>query len=104
MPEEKNEIFNELSRSDYKYGFVTDIESDTAPRGLNEDIVRWISAKKNEPEFLLEWRLKAFRHFMTLLQKEQLPKWANVHYPSIDFQDIIYYSAPKAKEKLNSLD
>ncbi|MSQ22561.1 MAG: Fe-S cluster assembly protein SufB [Dehalococcoidia bacterium] len=99
-----NRAVKELASQSYQYGWVTPIESDTAPRGLNEDTIRWISAKKNEPEFLLEWRLKAYRHFMTLLQKEQLPEWANVHYPSIDFQDIIYYSAPKTKEKLNSLE
>ncbi len=99
-----NRAVKEAASQSYQYGWVTLIESDTAPRGLTEDTIRWISAKKNEPEFLLEWRLKAYRHFMTLLQKEQLPEWANVHYPSIDFQDIIYYSAPKAREKLNSLD
>ncbi len=90
--------------SGYKYGFVTDIESDLAPRGLNEDIVRWISAKKNEPEFMLEWRLKSYHHFMSLLEREQTPKWANIHHPPIDFQDIIYYAAPKPKDKLGSLD
>ena len=90
--------------SGYKYGFVTDIESDLAPRGLNEDIVRWISAKKNEPEFMLEWRLKSYRHFMSLLEREQTPEWANIHHPPIDFQDIIYYAAPKPKDKLGSLD
>ena len=90
--------------SGYKYGFVTDIESDLAPRGLNEDIVRWISAKKNEPEFMLEWRLKSYHHFMSLLKREQTPKWANIHHPPIDFQDIIYYAAPKPKDKLGSLD
>ena len=89
---------------DYKYGFVTEIEADTAPPGLSEEIVRWISAKKNEPEFLLEWRLKAYRHFMSLLDKEQTPQWVNVHYPPIDYQSIIYYSAPKLKAELSSLD
>jgi len=88
----------------YKYGWVTDVESDVAPKGLNEDIVRWISAKKSEPEFMLKWRLKAFRHWLTLLENDQHPKWANVHYPPIDFQDVRYYSAPKAKAKLDSLD
>ncbi|MCM2281972.1 MAG: Fe-S cluster assembly protein SufB [Bdellovibrionaceae bacterium] len=76
---------------DYKYGFVTDIETDTVPKGLNEDIIRMISAKKNEPEWMLEYRLKAFRHWQTMEE----PTWANVQYPKIDFQDIIYYSAPK---------
>jgi Fe-S cluster assembly protein SufB len=78
----------------YKYGFVTDIEADTAPKGLNEDIVRFISAKKNEPEWLLEWRLKAFRHWLTMEE----PDWAKVGYPEIDYQDAYYYSAPKKKE------
>ena len=94
----------DVPASGYKYGFVTDIESDLAPRGLNEDIVRWISAKKNEPEFMLEWRLKSYRHFMSLLEREQTPEWANIHHPPIDFQDIIYYAAPKPKDKLGSLD
>ena len=84
----------------YKYGFVSDIEADTAPIGLNEDIVRFISAKKEEPEWLLEWRLKAYRHWLTMEE----PEWANVHYPKIDFQDIYYYSAPKQKDKPKSLD
>jgi Fe-S cluster assembly protein SufB len=83
---------------EYKYGFVTDIEMDTAPKGLNEDIVRFISAKKNEPEWMLEWRLAAFREW----QKMPEPEWAKVHYPKIDFQDAYYYAAPK--KKLNSLD
>ena len=89
-----------LANREYKYGFVTDIEAETIPRGLNEDIVRTISAKKNEPEWLLEWRLKAFRHWLTMTE----PEWANVNYPKIDYQDIIYYSAPKPKKKLESLD
>src|SRR5215211_657783 len=84
----------------YKYGFVTDIESDNAPMGLSEDIVRFISAKKNEPEWMLEWRLKAYRHWLTMEE----PTWPNVHYPKINFQNIIYYSAPKAKPQLTSLD
>ena len=77
-----------LANREYKYGFVTDIESEMIPRGLNEDIVRVISAKKNEPEWMTEWRLKAYRHWLTMEE----PEWANVHYPKIDFQDIIYYS------------
>ncbi|MCZ6614253.1 MAG: Fe-S cluster assembly protein SufB, partial [Chloroflexi bacterium] len=88
----------------YKYGWVTDIDADTVPPGLNEDIIRWISAKKDEPEWLLEWRLKAFKHWQSLMEREQLPQWANVHYPPIDYQSIIYYSAPKAKKALKSLD
>jgi Fe-S cluster assembly protein SufB len=93
-------IIDDLTQSEYKYGFVSDFESDNAPKGLSEDIVRFISKKKNEPEWLLEWRLKAFRHWLTMTE----PAWPNVHYPKIDFQDIIYYSAPKQKVTLNSLD
>ena len=91
--------------SDYKWGFVTDIEAEIAPKGLNEDIVRFISAKKNEPEWLLEWRLKAYRHWMK--QNYEEPKWAKVHYPPIDFQDMHYYAAPastKGPEGLDELD
>ena len=83
-----------LTSQDYKYGFVTDIEAESAPPGLNEDIIRWISAKKEEPKFLLEWRLKAFRHWTTMVE----PTWPNVHYPPIDYQAISYYSAPKSKK------
>ncbi len=90
----------EIANQDYKYGFVTDIEADTVPPGLNEDIIRLISAKKNEPEFLLDWRLKALRHWRTMEE----PKWANVHYPPINYQQISYYSAPKMKSKPKSLD
>jgi Fe-S cluster assembly protein SufB len=89
-----------LANREYKYGFVTDIESEVLPRGLNEDIVRTISAKKGEPEWMLDWRLKAYRHWVKLVE----PKWANVHYPAINYQDIIYYSAPKPKALKNSLD
>ncbi|MEX2409227.1 MAG: Fe-S cluster assembly protein SufB, partial [Rhodovibrionaceae bacterium] len=78
----------------YKYGFVTDIESDTAPKGLNEDIIRFISAKKEEPEWLLEWRLKAYRHWLTMPE----PGWAKVDFPQIDYQESYYYSAPKSKD------
>jgi Fe-S cluster assembly protein SufB len=84
----------ELANKEYQYGFVTDIESESLPRGLSEDIVRMISAKKNEPEFMLEWRLKAYRHWLTMKE----PSWANVKYPAIDYQNIIYYSAPKSKK------
>jgi Fe-S cluster assembly protein SufB len=90
----------QIASQEYKYGFVTDIESDVAPPGLNEDIIRLISSKKEEPQWLLDWRLKAFRHW--LMMKE--PTWANVHYDPIDYQSISYYSAPKQKKKLNSLD
>jgi Fe-S cluster assembly protein SufB len=90
----------DLTNKEYKYGFVTDIESVTLPKGLNEDIIRQLSAIKGEPDFLLEWRLKAFRHWQTMKE----PHWANVKFPQIDYQDIHYYSAPKKKPKLNSLD
>ena len=89
-----------LASQEYKAGFVTDIESESFARGLSEDVVRAISSKKNEPEWLLEWRLKAYRHWTTLPE----PHWLNAHYPELDYQDIIYYSAPKPKPKLNSLD
>src|SRR5882724_10135879 len=94
------ETIEGLVKQEYKYGFYTDVETDAAPPGLNEDIVRLISAKKNEPEFMLEWRLKAYRHWLTMTE----PTWANVHYPKIDYQNIIYYSAPKVKKQLGSLD
>ena len=84
----------------YKYGFSTDIESDMAPKGLSEDIVRFISAKKEEPEWLLEWRLKAYRHWLTMPE----PKWAFVDFPQIDYQDAYYYAAPKTGDKPKSLD
>ena len=90
----------QLANQDYKYGFVTDIDAEAVPPGLNEDIIRVISAKKGEPEWLLEWRLKAFRVWQTMTE----PQWHNVHFPPVDFQDIIYYSAPKQKPKLESLD
>src|SRR5437660_10331250 len=89
-----------LTSQEYKYGFITDIEADSAPPGLSEDIVRFISAKKQEPEFMLECRLKAYRHWQTMTE----PTWPNVHYPTIDYKSIIYYSAPKPKKKLASLD
>ncbi len=92
----------QLAAQEYKYGFSTDIESDMAPRGLSEDTVRFISAKKGEPEWMLEWRLKAYRHWLTLSHEE--PEWAKVHFPKIDYQDIVYYSAPTAKKGLKSLD
>jgi Fe-S cluster assembly protein SufB len=97
---EDSKLINDVANSEYKWGFVSDIESDNAPKGLSEDIVRFISAKKNEPEWLLDYRLRAFRHWKTMTE----PKWPNVHYPVIDFQDIIYYSAPKKQIVLNSLD
>src|SRR6185503_13449021 len=98
------ETGQDLTRREYKYGFITDIEVDTVPPGLNEDIVRLISAKKQEPEFMLEWRLKAYRHWAKLEKEQGEPKWANVKFPPINYQDIIYYSAPKQKPNLKSLD
>src|SRR3954449_13162366 len=87
------ETIEGLVKQEYKYGFFTDVEADAAPPGLNEDIVRLISSKKNEPPFLLEWRLKAFRHWQTMKE----PTWPHVHYPPIDYQKSVYYSAPKKK-------
>lgn len=85
----------------YKHGFVTDIQSDSAPPGLNEDIIRFISAKKNEPEFMLEWRLQAYKHWLTMKE----PEWAHVNYSKMNYQDICYYSAPKSiKDGPKSLD
>jgi Fe-S cluster assembly protein SufB len=84
----------------YKYGFVTDIDSDEVPAGLNEDVIRLISARKREPEFMLEWRLKAFRHWVTMVE----PTWANVKHPPIDYQSIVYYAAPKQAKSLDSLE
>jgi Fe-S cluster assembly protein SufB len=88
-------VLDQLVSQPYKHGFVTDIESETAPKGLNEDIIRMISAKKNEPQWLLDFRLKAYRHWLTMSE----PQWPNVRYPKIDFQDITYYAAPKPKKK-----
>src|SRR5712671_6356485 len=94
------DTIEELATREYKYGFVTDVEAEELPPGLNEDIVRRISAKKNEPEWMLEWRLKAFRVWQTMKE----PTWQNVHYRPIDYQSIIYYSAPKQKPSLKSMD
>lgn len=90
---------------DYKYGFVTEIESDIAPRGLNEGTIRLISEKKKEPQWMLDWRLKAYRHFESLEKPQSEPRWANLHYPPIDYQDISYYAAPKRElDRPKSLD
>jgi Fe-S cluster assembly protein SufB len=94
------EILEELTSSEYKYGFTTDIENEQAKKGLNEDTIRFISAKKSEPTWLLEWRLKAYEQWLNMKN----PLWANVNYPEIDYNDIIYYSAPKQKIAPNSLD
>ena len=96
----EEELKKELETKDYEYGFYTDIESDTLPKGLNEDIVIAISKKKEEPSWMTEWRLKAFRAWKEMIE----PEWANVQYQKPDFQDISYYSAPNSKPKYNSLD
>ena len=93
-------IIEKVTNKEYEFGFVTDIETDFAPKGLNEDIIRLISAKKEEPEWLLEFRLKAYRHWLTMKQ----PTWAHLNIPTIDYQDIIYYAAPKKRKELQSLD
>jgi Fe-S cluster assembly protein SufB len=100
MSSTETKKIEEIANKDYKYGFVTDIETDSLPKGLNEDIIRQLSVKKNDPEFMLEMRLKAFRHW----KKMKEPHWPNVKYPPIDYQDIRYYSAPKKKPDLKSLD
>src|SRR6201996_7770054 len=95
-----NEIIDNIANKEYEFGFVTDIEMDVAPAGLNEETIRYISAKKNEPEWLLEWRLKGLQAF----GRQELPKWQNFEMPEIDFQKISYYAAPKSKKKYDSLD
>jgi Fe-S cluster assembly protein SufB len=94
------EQLRSVTEQKYKYGFVTDIEAETAPKGLNEEIIRFISAKKEEPAWLLEWRLKAYRHWLTMSE----PRWSQVKYPPIDYQDAYYYSAPRQKERPKTLD
>ena len=94
------EILESITNSDYKYGFATEIETDSAPKGLNEDTIRFISARKKEPAWMLEWRLDAYQKWLTMKE----PNWHSVRYPQIDYQDIIYYSAPKQKINLDSLD
>jgi Fe-S cluster assembly protein SufB len=98
--EQQTDILDEIVSSEYKYGFVSDIEQEIAPKGLNEDSIRLISSKKNEPEWMLEWRLAAFEKWKTMIE----PKWPNVSYPKIDFNDISYYAAPKTKVSPKSLD
>ena len=104
MSQSDTDFLQEVAESDYKYGFVTNIESDTAPKGLNEAVIRLISEKKEEPEWMLESRLKAFRHWLTLQDKDKYPRWAHIDYPDVNFQDISYYSAPNSKPKYDSLD
>ena len=101
--EDSKKIINDVTQNDYKWGFTTDIETDTAAKGLNENIVRFISAKKNEPEWLLEFRLKAYKHWLTMKE----PTWAHLHHPPINFNEIIFYAAPKQnqdKKNLNEID
>jgi len=95
-----NKAIQQMADQEYKYGFVTDIEAETIPKGLSEDVIRVISEKKNEPGFMLEWRLKAYRHWLTMKE----PHWPNVSFPPIDYQDIIYYSAPRRKKALKGLE
>src|SRR6186997_3269982 len=94
------DTIQELVSTEYKYGFTSNIETETIPPGLNEDVVRLISAKKNEPDFMLQWRLKAYRHWLTMTE----PTWQFAKHPPIDYQSVIYYAAPKNRPKLNSLD
>jgi Fe-S cluster assembly protein SufB len=100
MEKDKDKIINDVTTGEYKYGFYSDIEMEQIPKGLDEGVIRLISKKKNEPDWLLEFRLKAFRHWKTM----KMPSWANLIIPEINYQDIIYYSAPKKKPKLESLD
>jgi Fe-S cluster assembly protein SufB len=98
--EQEQQVLDDVVQSEYKYGFTSDIEQELLEKGLSEDVVRFISAKKEEPEWMLEWRLKAYRHWLTMKE----PTWANVHYPKVDFQEIIYWAAPKKKPELQSID
>ena len=100
MSDDQTAVSDLLEDNQYKYGFTTDVESETFAKGLNEEVVRAISKKKKEPEFMLNFRLKAFEKWKTMKE----PAWPNVNYPPIDFQDISYYSAPKKKKQLQSLD
>ncbi len=100
MEKDQDKILNDVTSGEYKYGFYSDIEMEMIPKGLSEDTVSLISAKKNEPEWLLEFRLKAYRHWQTM----KMPTWPNLKIPTINYQDIIYYAAPKQKASLNSID
>jgi Fe-S cluster assembly protein SufB len=97
-------MIQDLPLGEYKWGFVTSIEEERIPKGLNEEVIRLISAKKEEPDFMLQWRLNAYRHWASLEKADAEPKWANIKYGPIDYQDISYYSAPQKKKTLNSLD
>ncbi|MFV0553526.1 MAG: Fe-S cluster assembly protein SufB, partial [Mangrovibacterium sp.] len=98
--EEQDKILHEVASKEYEYGFTTDLEMDVIPKGLSEEVVRMISAKKNEPEFMLNFRLNAYRRWLEM----EMPDWAYLKIPPIDFQDIIYYAAPKKKVQYESLD
>ncbi len=100
MANGKPDVLNQITEREYQYGFVSEVEADQIPKGLNEEVITLISQKKKEPAFLLEFRLKAYRHWLKMKE----PQWANVHYPPINYQDIVYYSAPKSKKKLSSMD
>lgn len=100
MSAESDKILNEVTENEYKYGFTTEIDTEYIPKGLSEEVVRLISAKKNEPEWLLEFRLKAYRHWLSM----EMPKWPHLNVPEIDFQDVIYYAAPRKKPKYSSMD
>src|SRR5207245_10429808 len=95
----KSVLQEQMAKQEYKYGFVSDLDEDKAPKGLNEDIVRLISRKKNEPEWFLEWRVRAYRHWLTMKE----PKWSNGTYRALNYQDIIYYAAPKPQDHASSL-
>jgi Fe-S cluster assembly protein SufB len=98
------DAIRDLAEREYKWGFTTNVQEERVPRGLNEDVIRLISAKKNEPPFMLDWRLKAYRHWASLEKNQAEPKWANIHYGPIDYQNIFYYSAPQRKPGLQSLE
>ena len=100
MAEKDKELIEDIEKQEYKYGFTSDIETETIPRGLNEEVVRLISTKKGEPEWMTERRLKAYRHWLNMVP----PTWAHLTIPPIDFQDVIYYAAPKPSKKLASMD
>ena len=97
---DQDQILNELTTQDYKFGFTTDVETEIIEKGLNEDVIRLISTKKGEPEWLLEFRLKAYRHWLTM----EMPDWPHLKIPEIDYQDIIYYADPTKKKSPKSLD
>ena len=103
-PDDTNASLHDLAQRDYQYGFVTDVEQDRIRPGLDEEVVRMISEKKGEPEWLLEWRLRALRRFLEMLETHSEPTWAKVHYPPIDYQQIVYYAAPRQQKKIESLD